>query len=130
MHADHRLIDIIDVGAQIGDQVGVVVGIRIPDRIRNIHRPRTSLDHRLHHFGQEFRFRTRCVFWAKFDVINQGLGIGDTFARLFDDFFFHFIQFKLAMNRAGRQENMNAGAITGGFDGFRSAIDVALQSTG
>ena len=128
MHADHCLPNVSDMGAQVGDQVGVVRRIGVAHGVRDVDRAGASLDHRLDDFREEVGLGTRSVLGRELDVVTQGAGVGDRLAGLLDDFVFGLVELVGAVNRAGGQEDMDPATLASGLDRFGSAVDVALQT--
>ncbi len=129
MHADDGLVDIGDGLFQRADQSAELVRHRVTDGVRNVDRPRSGIDHRLHHFGEEIRFRAGGVLGGKLDIVTEPAPEPHRVRRHLDDFILTLLQFMVAVQFRGRQKYMNARRFRL-FESARGGLDVLFQGAG
>ena len=124
MDADDRFPDIPDMRAQIADQVGILPGHGIADRVRNVHRGCAGLDCCLDNFGQKLGLRARGILGRELDVGHHGLGLPHSLRRQPQDLLVCFAQLVLSVDLGGGQEDMDTGACSCRKKGESRRLDV------
>ena len=108
MHRPHRLIGIRNALAQIADQAAELLRHRVADGIRHVDGRRPRFDHLFEDAAQKIEIRTAGVFGRKLDIVgvfarpfDRAHSLVDHLRRLHAQFLFH-------VDRAGRDEGVNA----------------------
>ena len=115
------------VGAQPGEQVGDLVGRGVADGVGRVEGDGTGLDHRREDLGQEVALGAQRILGGEFDVVAQLAGAAHGLDGGVDDLLPAHAQLVLAVQRAGRQEQVDA-ARSRRLDGTRRGLDVARQA--
>ena len=110
--------------------MGELGGHGIAYGVGNVDGGGAGFDGGLDDLGEELGFGAGCVFWGKFDVVDEGFGEGDAFAGEAKDFFAGFFEFELSVDCGGGEEDVDAGAGASGFEGGGGGFDVAGQAAG
>ena len=108
MNADYGLIDIGNSVDQVFDALAHVCRRCVTNSVGDVNGGGSRLDNRLHDAAQEIRLGSGGIFRRKFNVVAIALGAFYSFDRTSDDFVGTHVEFKLAMDRTGRQENMDS----------------------
>ena len=124
MHAQDRVVDVLHVRPQVGDQRGVLLWNRVADRVGDVDRRGPGLDRGPDDAGQEFRLGARAVLRRKLDVAGVGFRQRHPLARQADDFIHRLLQFEFAVDRGRGQKDVDAAAFAGGLDGGGGGFDV------
>jgi len=130
MDTDHSLPDVFDVFEEVLDQDAVFMRHRIADGVRNVDGRRAGRDDGFGDLREKFRLGPGGVFRRELDILDERAGALDAFDGAFDDFVLGHFEFVLAMNGAGGEEDVDAGAVAGRLDGCAGAINVFIDAAG
>ena len=129
VHADDGSMDVGHALHHPMDQPPELLGDREADGIRDIHRRGTRLDDRLDHLVEKRRLGARGVLRGELDVAAEALGIPHGPHRLPQDFLARLAQLVLAVNRGGRQEDVDPLLLRRRKRG-RRGVDIGGQRAG
>ena len=130
MDTDHRLGDVSDMVAQVGDQVGVLTGHRVADGVGDIDRVGASLDCSLHNLCQKLRLGTGGILRGELHIRGEGLGLTNPFRGQAQDLLVGFLEFVLAVDLGGGEEDMNATLVPSGQQCLSGSLDILGHTSG
>ena len=130
MHADHCLIDVLHVVAQIADQRGILLRNGESNGVGDIDRVGPGVDGGLNNAGQELRLRARSILGRELDILHQRLCPFHALNGQPDDLLLGLLQFEFPMNGGGCQENMDSRPFAGGFDRGPGRVNVLRHAAG
>jgi hypothetical protein len=108
MRAEGDAVDAAHLALQPPDQFEVFTGRGEADRIRHVDRAGTGLDDGAEQLDEEVGFGARRVFGRELDVLAQGTRLAHAGDRTLDDLGLAHAQFHFAMDRARRDEDVDA----------------------
>ena len=129
MHREPRTIDVGNVLAEVAEEFGELVRHGVADRIGDVHRRRTGIDHGLDHLGEELEFRARGVLRRELDIVTELTGDPHPLHCIAQDLFLGHVELVLAMDGAGGEEDMDAVfiSIAQRSRGFLDVVPVAAR---
>ena len=107
------------------DEIAVFPWHRIADGVRQIDRRCAGVDDGFNDAAEERDLAAGSVLAGEFDVVGIGLGELDAFHRFFDDLIRRHLELVFHMDRASRDENMDARFLRA-LQRFAAGIDVLL----
>src|SRR4029078_9299674 len=90
------------------DDGGVMARNSIANGVGNVERGGAGLNRALNHLGQEIEFRTRGVLGRKLNVVTAFASALDPLYRALDNLIGRHAQLEFAVDRAGREEDVDA----------------------
>ena len=123
----HGLADVGHVFPQILEDVPILRGDRVADRVGNIDRRRAGVDRLLDDLAEKVELGPRRVFGREFDVRAVVDGPLDHLDGLPDDLVLGHLEFELAMDGARRQKDVDPRPI-GILERLPGAVDVLFQA--
>ena len=130
MHGDDGFADVRHIFFQVADDAVEFVRSSVAHSIRNVDGRGAGVDDCFHDFGQKIQVCAGSVLRGKFHILHELLGIGYAFRRHAQNFGFRFFQFELHVQLAGCQEDVDAGAFPGGFQGPGRRFNIRLHAAG
>ena len=118
-----KTIDLAGIKGRF-DNVKELEGYRVTDRIRDIDRCRTGLDHRFNHFRKKIEAGTDLILTGEFDVGRIRRGMPDRLDRCFLDLVRCHLQLTFHMNIGRRDKCVNTTTVAGILECLPGAIDV------
>ena len=129
VYGEHCLVDVRHAVEQHRDELGEFARYGVADRVGNIDRRRAGPDSAFDDAAQKIGLAARTVFGRPFDVGAQVTRIGHTVDDCLVDFFRVHLQFHPHMQRAGRQNRVDA-RLGRTFEGFPGTVDILDRRAG
>ena len=107
VYRERDAVDPVDMRLQVAKQAIELGRNRIADRVRNIDGRGTGVDGGTHHFGQVGRFGSRRIFRRKLHILHELARQAYRADRALDDLLLRHLELVFAVNRAGRDEDVN-----------------------
>ncbi len=123
--ANHRPIDIRDTLDQGGNHLAHVRGGRVAHGIRDVDRRCAGVDGCFHDSAEEIQFRPCGILRGKLHILTVPGGLLHAGHRAAHDFVGCHFQFEFAMNRAGRQEDVDPWPVSR-LQGLPGPVNVSL----
>ena len=124
MHRDDRLLDVLHLFADVGDQLSVFRGGGVPYGVRDVDRGGSGVNGRLDDPGQVIPIRTGGVLGGELHILRVPFGMGHGAAGFLQNLFPALSQLVFQMNVRGGDKDMDPRR-PGVFQGFPGCIDIA-----
>ena len=111
--AVHRQADLVDAAhvlAQVAEQLREFIRHGVADRVRNVDRGGAGLDDGFDHLREEIELGARGVLGRELDVVAELARDLHALDGRADDLLLRHVELVLAMDRAGREEHVDAAA--------------------
>ena len=129
MDREHRLVRVGNAGEQLADGVTELLGNGIAHCVRDVDGGGAGIDHCLDDAAQEIQLGTARILTGKLHIPHMIAGMFYRRHRMLDHLIRRQAQLVLHMDRAGRQEGMNAPGFCPG-QGFCRPVDIRRLGTG
>ena len=128
MHRPDHLVRVGNAFAQLPDTLRILLRHVVADGVGNIDGGSAFLDHCLNDAAEEIKFGASCIFTGKFDIVDSIARKTHCVLRRDEDVIRRHAQLFFHVDRAGRDEGVNA-PCPGRLDRIERARDILVEGT-